>query len=400
MQIDNYMLKEPMCLAFNKACVNFENLNDQYINNEAREKPSTCRYCGNKYSSESSMYRHMRSTCRVKIRDDKLREETKKLIYDQLIGQIKENEELELKNRKLELMVKNKKLENELKKIDENVVKPPNIIKTGSRVESKASPLATIRQKQSYSRSTETKPETKSETKSETESKTPTNKTNNKFVVIGFGKEDMTKIDNEDIIKSITGFYTPIGLIEAIYFNPKYPEYHNIYISNVRSQHAIQFNGKEWTLVLKNDLIDILYSNMKDYAEENFDEIAKSLSESKKSALLRFINLEDGHKKIKEVKQKINLLLYNKRAIPLETHRGKITKVIVENKTAENCINESDIIDCIDSNNDDHSKYSDDNHSDDQNDNESVNENVCNYGYESDNHSEYTADNSENYSSD
>ena len=54
---------------------------------------------------------------------------------------------------------------------------------------------------------------------------------NNNIVLIGYGKEDMKKIDTNDILKSLKkGFYSTIHLTEAVHFNSKYPEYHNVYI--------------------------------------------------------------------------------------------------------------------------------------------------------------------------
>ena len=42
-------------------------------------------------------------------------------------------------------------------------------------------------------------------------------------------------IDNGDILKCLKkGFYSTIYLTEAVHFNPKYPEYHNVYISNIK----------------------------------------------------------------------------------------------------------------------------------------------------------------------
>ena len=139
---------------------------------------------------------------------------------------------------------------------------------------------------------------------------------NNNIVLIGYGKEDLAKIDKKDILKSLKkGFYSTIQLTEAVHFNPKYPEYHNVYISNIKDKYAMMYDGKEWTLTRKAELIERLYENKRDYIEDNMDEFIESLSQSQTRALERWLKTDDNHNKIKEIKDKIKLLLYNKRDI-------------------------------------------------------------------------------------
>jgi hypothetical protein len=139
---------------------------------------------------------------------------------------------------------------------------------------------------------------------------------NNNIVLVAYGNEDMEKIDKDDILKCMKkGFYSPIDLIEAVHFNPKYPEYHNIYISNTRGSSAMIFDGNQWGLADKNELIDKLYEDNKNYIEENMEDYLISLSKSQKDSLNRWFDTNDDHKKVKEVKGKMRLLLYNKRSM-------------------------------------------------------------------------------------
>tara|TARA_B110000908_G_C10091273_1_gene374126 strand:+ start:58 stop:309 length:252 start_codon:yes stop_codon:yes gene_type:complete len=75
------------------------------------------------------------------------------------------------------------------------------------------------------------------------------------------------------------------------------------------------YDGKEWTLTRKAELIERLYENKRDYIEDNMDEFIESLSHSQTKALERWLKTDDTHNKIKEIKEKIKLLLYNKRDI-------------------------------------------------------------------------------------
>ena len=106
---------------------------------------------------------------------------------------------------------------------------------------------------------------------------------------------------------------------EAVHFNPKYPEYHNVYISNIKDKYAMMYDGKEWSLTRKTELIDRLYENKKNYIEDNMEYFLETLSKSQIWALERWLNIDDEHDKIKEVKDKIKLLLYNKRDVVIES---------------------------------------------------------------------------------
>ena len=144
-------------------------------------------------------------------------------------------------------------------------------------------------------------------------------------MLIGYGKEDISKIDKNELLKGIkTGFYSTLNLTDTIHFNPKYPEYHNVYISSMKNKYAMMYDGTDWTLVMKDELIDKLYDEKKNYIEENLDDFLDSLSKSQRNALDRWMDMDEDHVKIKEIKAKINLLLYNKRNVPLTTTKDII----------------------------------------------------------------------------
>lgn len=225
-----------------------------------------CKYCDNKFTTKNNMYRHMKHNCAVK----KEEECNKREIYKKLLVMQTQIDLLEEKSKKLEK--ENSELKRNIKnsKVINNVT---NNINHG---------------------------------------------TINNIILVGYGNEDINKIDKKEILKDIkSGFYSTVKLTNTIHFNPKYPEYHNVYISSMKSKYAMMYDGNDWTLITKEELIDKLYNEKKDYIEENLDEFVNSLSKSQKSALERWMDTDEDHDKIKEVKEKIKLLLYNKRNIPL-----------------------------------------------------------------------------------
>lgn len=234
------------------------------------KKTFNCKYCCKTFSRETNMYRHMRNNCRVKKEEDGKRKD----IYQRLLN-------LEEKCHLLEN--NNNNLRKKVVMFEQNINNTVNIDNSVNNVSN-------------------------------------TNNINkgtiNNIVLVGYGNEDMKKIPTNDIIKAIeSGFLSAIKLTETIHFNPRFPEYHNIYISNMKDKYAMKYDGKDWSLIVKEELIDKIYEDKKNFIEENFDDFINSLSGPKKNALERWLKTDDDDEKVKRVKQQIKLLLYNKRTM-------------------------------------------------------------------------------------
>ena len=146
----------------------------------------------------------------------------------------------------------------------------------------------------------------------------------NNIIMVNYGKEDISKLDPSKILKCIKGgFDSTLKLTEVVHFNPDHPEYHNVYISNMKNKYAMVYKDGEWSTVVKKDLIEKLYEDKKNYIEENIDTFYDSLTKSQKNSLNRWLETDDEHERINKIKEDIKLLLFNKRNIPLKT-RDKI----------------------------------------------------------------------------
>ena len=243
-----------------------------------------CKYCEKTFTSAISMYRHIRNSCKEKKEEDN----NKHKIYEKLLELQREVETLsELKNEVKILKEKSIQLEKDNIKLKKQVKQRNNTINNGIM----ANKIDTI----------------------------------NNIMLVGYGQEDISKIDKKDILKGIkSGFYSTVKLTDTIHFNPKYPAYHNVYISSMKNKYAMMYDGNDWTLVMKDELIDKLYDEKKNYIEENLEDFYDALSRSQKKALERWMDIDDDHEKIKEVKDKIKLLLYNKKYIVLDNKNTKI----------------------------------------------------------------------------
>ena len=81
-----------------------------------------------------------------------------------------------------------------------------------------------------------------------------TNNTQNNFVMVNFGKEDLNIIDErlfiDRIIKKqlLSGVKIPDEVLKIIHFNPMYPQLSNIYISDINRDKCMVYEDNEWKL--------------------------------------------------------------------------------------------------------------------------------------------------------
>ena len=78
------------------------------------------------------------------------------------------------------------------------------------------------------------------------------------------------------------------------------------------------YNGEQWNLQNREDVIDDLYCNNKDYIEQNVDDFVQNLTSFKEAGFRRWLETNDDNPKILKLKERIKLLLYNNRKIVLK----------------------------------------------------------------------------------
>ena len=168
----------------------------------------------------------------------------------------------------------------------------------------------------------------------------------NNTIIIKHGKEDLNKIDDKvflDAFLKSTGAKIPEKIIEGIHFNKKYPEYKNIYISDINREKVMIYNGKNWILTpgynLTSNLLDksICFSENKYECITTKDITKDIINERNKKKIINGLKImelmkefdsdeqdEDGNTITKDDKDRrnylrnkaeeyIKLLLYNNR---------------------------------------------------------------------------------------
>ena len=275
------------CSTCDKEFKSQQNLNYHVEKNACKEYICNCKYCDKGFTTKSNMYTHIRSSCKAKKQKDEEKDEIYKKLLE--IEEMKKKLiELEKTNKKLLENDNKKLLENDNKKLLENdnkkLVEQEKIEKT---VVAKNMNICTI--------------------------------DSHNITLIGHGKEDLSKIDKNEILQAIKHEHNSIiKLTEVLHFNPKHPEYNNAYITNIKDKYAMMFNGNDWIITMKSDMIDKIYNDIKNYIKDNVNMFANSLSASEWETLYLWSMTEDDNERILKVKEEMKLLFYNKRNIILD----------------------------------------------------------------------------------
>ena len=140
----------------------------------------------------------------------------------------------------------------------------------------------------------------------------------------------LSKIDNTSFFEALTqmGYNIPTKMLEKIHINEKYPEYKNIYISDINRGNAMIYDGKKWKLDKYDNISDKLLDKVLHFIEERYDEIKDdaSISDKKKTNMktrLKILEIMKDYEEEKErkrheylrnqCKDKIKIDLYNNR---------------------------------------------------------------------------------------
>lgn len=278
-----------------KFCKEIDFSEDQHqvasINEQINNKK--CFYCHKEFSARWVAVKHLKTSCKVykemvseraKIYEElKKRDEKWEERYDQL-----EESNKELKESNKELKETNEKLAAKIENLEKGLIGNVNINKNSNNTN------------------------------------TINNNNTINIVLVAHGNEDLSKLTANEIKKILNrGYQAPIELTRAINFNPKYPEYHNVYIPGQNNASIMVYNGKKWELKDKGEVVDDIFDTRIDYISENLDKFYESLDGSKKRALIDLIKRsgDDDDQIIKRLKNDLKFLLYNDASLPKKTRK-------------------------------------------------------------------------------
>jgi uncharacterized C2H2 Zn-finger protein len=135
--------------------------------------------------------------------------------------------------------------------------------------------------------------------------------TNYNTKLVAFGDEDLSFIA-DSVYKKIfnDGLNSVPKLVEYIHLNKDKPENMNIHLSNLKDQYLSIFDGEDWNVEIKNNLLDDMYYKNADALEKKFKELDKELGSDVIKKFKRFIDNVDDDETMKNVVMALKLILY------------------------------------------------------------------------------------------
>ena len=284
------------------------------------DKPYKCKYCSSTFSMENSMYRHMKHTCSMKnktsnatkgnnananVNDENKLASTQTSVIQEAIDLIKREKDdlmnvIQFLVKQLDDKTKQNTPNNDAMNI--NTVNMVGTVNNNNIINN---------------------------TVNNNNNTTNNNTTIN--IVVGYGKEDLTRLNRADMVHIARGGYMAAArFVEIVHFNPEYPEFSNLYLPDTKNKHGIMFDGEDWIKIDRDDLIDKLYEDKRDYIEDNLDELVTQLLDREKKqriACLRdWLATPDSDPKIKCAKQYIKDIIHNKRKYAVKSKKQMDTE--------------------------------------------------------------------------
>ena len=237
-------------------------------NNNVSNKVYECKYCNKQYSRKDSLNRHYK-ICQEKDTDDKCKQDMMDLVS-------KLNEQLELKDKQLheELKKRDKQIDDQTKQINE-LIKKAGITQNIQNIQ-------------------------------------------NNIKILAYKNTDLSHLTEKDYMYCLNRSNMCIpNLIKKIHFDPKKPENHNVYISNIKNKYIMIYDGNKWNLNDQDEAIDdiidtnefVLEQKLEEWIEngKDYPEIMKKFN--------RYLEKKEKDEVINKIKNEIKLILYNNRKV-------------------------------------------------------------------------------------
>ena len=150
---------------------------------------------------------------------------------------------------------------------------------------------------------------------------TITNNIQNNIKLLAYKDTDISKISDKDIMKCINHSNMCVPhLIKMIHLDPKKPENHNIYISNLKNGYIMMYDGNKWNTLNRDDIITDMIDDKQNIIEEKIEDWVtkgKEYPELMKK-FERYLDKRDNNEILNKIKDEIKLMLYNNRNLIID----------------------------------------------------------------------------------
>ena len=242
----------------------FDNFSSKLKLPVGKNDENKCEHCLKCFSTKYNLNKHVKTVCKLAGFKSNVNLETTELSYvehkdKQVDILIEQNEQL--KKMLVEESIEHKKQTEELHKMMINLIKKETSKQNKKKVKINNLNNGTINNS--------------SNTNTNTNTTNTNNGTINNNIIIQFGKEDLSQIDNKHFINLIksnsTGAKIITDLVKMIHFNEDCPQFQNICMSDLNRGRVVMYDGVKWNTITNGDKIipDLIekavnYSNTKD----------------------------------------------------------------------------------------------------------------------------------------
>ena len=140
----------------------------------------------------------------------------------------------------------------------------------------------------------------------------------NNIKLLAYKDTDLSKITDHDIIKCINHNNMCIPqLIKMIHLDPKKPENHNIYISNIKNGYIMLYDGKKWNTFNRDNTITDLIEDKQNIIEEKIEDWVTKGREYPElmKKFKRYLDKKENNEVLNKIKEEIKLMLYNNKNV-------------------------------------------------------------------------------------
>jgi len=260
---------------------NEHNVKEMSKNDEKSENLNKCEYCKRVLSSYKNLWRHLK-TCNEKKKEEQVKESMKELvsILNKQNNDLKEQLEKQNNDLKEQLEKQNSEFRHELDKRDKHI--------------------SELIQKAGINNSTITQ------------------NIQNNIKLLAYKDTDISNLTDKDILKCMSHSNMCVPhLVKMIHFDPKKPENHNVYISNLKNGYIMAYDGSKWDTLNRDEIIEDIISDKQGLIEER---IENWIEEGKKYPTImkkfeRYLEKKENNIVINKIKEEIKLMLFNNRSV-------------------------------------------------------------------------------------
>ena len=230
-----------------------------FMNPKESKRIHFCKYCEKNYSTSSNLSKHLKK-CKDKKKTDEANENMLELV--KLLNEQKQEfkTELEKKNNQIDELIKKAGINNST--ITQNI--------------------------------------------------------QNNIKLLAYDKTDISDLTEKDFIRCFNHNNMCVPhLVKRIHFNPKKPENHNVFISNLKSGHIMIYDGRKWNTFNRDEIVDDIFDDKHDILEQKYEEW---ISIGKDYPIIyhkfkRYLEKINNDIVLKKVKDELKFTLYNNRNV-------------------------------------------------------------------------------------